>query len=67
MTNFDQGSLMRSIDSQGETLHSSYDFLHLEEAGRFSTIDFCRKNSIDIIEVTNPYSDQNIEKIILKF
>jgi folate-dependent phosphoribosylglycinamide formyltransferase PurN len=29
----------------------------------FSTIDFCRKNNIDIIEVTNPYSDQNIEKI----
>jgi hypothetical protein len=40
MTNFDQGNLRRSIGSQEETLHSSYDFLHLGEAGRFLTIDF---------------------------
>jgi hypothetical protein len=35
MTNFDQGNLKRSIGSQEETLHSSYGFLHFEEAGRF--------------------------------
>jgi methionyl-tRNA formyltransferase len=29
----------------------------------FTTIEFCRKNNINTIEVTNPYSNQNIEQI----